>query len=90
MIIENFRKETVKELYQRFDEKGRLMPPGLTYIDSWINEDVSVCYQLMESESLAALHQWIANWNDLADFQIIPIISSDEARNKVLNASPCP
>jgi hypothetical protein len=86
MIIENFRKETVKELYQRFDEKGRLMPPGLTYIDSWINEDVSVCYQLMESESLAALHEWIANWNDLADFQIIPIISSDEARLKVLNA----
>ncbi|MFT5818908.1 MAG: hypothetical protein ACI8ZM_000129 [Crocinitomix sp.] len=86
LIIEHFRKETVKELYQRFDEKGRLMPAGLNYIDSWINEGVSKCYQLMESDSLVALKEWIANWDDLADFEIVPVISSDEVRKKVLNA----
>lgn len=86
LIIEHFRKETVKELYQRFDQQGRLMPAGVHYIDSWINEDVSKCYQLMESDSLNGLQKWIANWDDLADFEIVPIISSDEARNKVLNA----
>lgn len=54
-IIEHFRPETIKTLYQRFDEKGRMLPAGVHYLHSWINEDVSICYQVMESESLELL-----------------------------------
>lgn len=85
MIIETFHKSKVKTLYERFDQKGRLLPNGVVYLNSWIDQNVEVCYQLMESESLEKLQEWVNNWNDLADFQIIPIISSDEARKKVLN-----
>jgi hypothetical protein len=84
MVIEKFMPGRVKDLYQRFAETGRMLPDGVKYINSWISKDVSICYQLMEADSLEDLNLWIANWDDLADFEVIPIISSDEARAKVL------
>ena len=84
MVIEKFKREKVKDLYKRFEEKGRLMPDGLTYINSWITEDVSACYQLMETHDIHKLHEWINNWNDFADFEIIPVITSQQAKEKVL------
>ena len=84
MIIERFHADKVKELYKRFDEKGRMMPEGVEYINSWINEDVTVCYQVMEAASITQLHEWIANWKDLVDFEIIPVISSAEAKNRLV------
>lgn len=84
MVIEKFIPGRVKDLYQRYAETGRMLPEGVKYINSWISKDVAVCYQLMEADSLDSLNLWIANWDDLADFEVIPIISSDEARAKVL------
>ncbi len=86
MIIEKFYPEKIKTLYQRFAENGRMMPEGVNYVNSWINEDVTVCYQVMESESLAKLKEWISNWDDLADFEIVPVITSAEAKAKVMGA----
>ncbi len=83
MIIERFRTGKEKEMYQRFADKGRMLPPGVTYINSWIDESVTVCYQVMEAESVAQLELWIGNWNDLVDFEIIPVITSAEAKEKV-------
>ena len=84
IIIEKFHPGKVKELYQRFAEKGRLMPEGVNYINSWIDEHVKTCYQVMNSDSLEKLHAWINNWEDLADFEIIPVISSAEDKEKVI------
>ena len=83
MIIERFHPGKVKELYKRFETKGRMMPEGVTYINSWIDEHVSICYQVMESSSEEKLQEWISHWNDLADFEIIPVITSAEAKAKV-------
>ena len=83
VIIEHFRPETIKALYQRFDEKGRMLPEGVNYLHSWIKEDVSLCYQVMESESQELLKSWIVKWEDLADFEIVPVISSGEAKAKL-------
>ena len=83
MIIERFHSGKVKDLYKRFDEKGRMLPGGVNYINSWINEEVTVCYQVMESDSKEKIHEWIAKWNDLIDFDIIPVITSAEAREKI-------
>lgn len=85
MIIERFKPGKVKEVYERFAAKGRMMPEGLTYINSWINEEVTVCHQLMETASADTLHQWISNWNDLTDFEIVPVVSSEAAKAKVFN-----
>lgn len=86
MIIERFYPGKIKDLYKRFHEKGRMMPEGVSYINSWINKDVSICYQVMESSSEEKLQEWISHWNDLADFEIIPVITSAEAKEKVFSA----
>ena len=86
MIIERFHPGKVKDLYKRFDEKGRMMPDGLNYINSWINEEVSICYQVMEADAEEKLYEWISHWNDLADFEIIRVISSAEAKEKIFAA----
>lgn len=86
MIIERFHPGKVKELYQRFAEKGRMLPDGVQYINSWINEELTVCYQVMEAESTEKLQQWIRQWDDLADFEIVPVISSAEAKARVFSA----
>ncbi len=84
MIIETFHPGKNKQIYKRFDEQGRMMPEGVQYINSWIDEDVKTCYQVMESDTKEKLHEWIRHWSDLADFEIIPVISSAQAKEKVL------
>lgn len=80
LIIERFHPGKVKLLYERFAEQGRLMPEGVEYIDSWIDKNLSTCYQVMQSDSIEKIHVWISHWNDLADFEVIPVITSAEAK----------
>ena len=83
MIIEIFHPGKVKQLYKRFEEKGRLMPERVQYINSWINEDITTCYQVMESDTEKKIYEWIQNWIDLSDFKVIPVITSSQAKEKV-------
>jgi hypothetical protein len=83
MIIEKFHPGKVKSLYQRYADKGRMLPEGVNYINSWIDIQISICYQLMESDSEQKIHVWIQCWDDLADFEVIPVITSAEAKTKV-------
>lgn len=85
LIIERFFPDKIKALYERFDKKGRLLPAGVQYLHSWIDEQVETCYQVMESESLENLLEWVGNWSDYADFEIIPVINSAEAKAKVFS-----
>lgn len=77
MVIETFKDKD--EIYRRFAEKGRMMPEGLNYLSSWIDTDFKKCYQLMETENVKLFDEWIANWNDLVDFEVVPVITSAEA-----------
>lgn len=83
MIIERFRNGDPLPVYRRFRDKGRLMPDGLKYISSWINEEVTCCYQVMETSDRSLLDQWIDNWKDITDFEVFPVITSKEALEKV-------
>jgi len=83
MIIEKFHPGKVKDLYKRFDENGRLMPEGLVYINSWINENITTCFQIMETDAIERIHEWINNWKDLVDFEIIPVLTSTQAKEKI-------
>lgn len=87
MIIERFYANKTKALYQRFEEKGRLLPEGVEYLDSWVDEKLETCFQLMAAESIDLLQQWIANWDDLAAFEIFRVIDSGEAKRKALSES---
>lgn len=83
MIIEKFHPGKVKPLYKRFEERGRMMPPGVNYINSWIDEQVATCYQVMEADSIEKINEWISHWDDLADFEVIPVLTSAQAKEKV-------
>jgi hypothetical protein len=83
MVIENFKNGDAAPVYRRFRDRGRLAPEGLSYISSWVNDQLDRCYQLMETEDRALLDRWIANWSDLVDFEVHPVITSKEAAEKI-------
>jgi hypothetical protein len=78
MVIEHFKEGAAPEIYRRFREEGRMMPEGLNYVSSWIDTDLKVCYQLMETEDPALFPRWTENWDDLMEFKIVPVRTSDE------------
>lgn len=79
MIIEHFRDGDPRPVYSRFRERGRLAPEGLTYISSWVTDDYRRCYQVMETNDAALLEQWMSNWRDIVDFEVIPVVTSAQA-----------
>ncbi|HLO97935.1 MAG TPA: DUF3303 family protein [Fimbriimonas sp.] len=84
LVIERFRDGNPIPVYERFDKEGRLMPDDIQYVSSWVTEDCSTCYQIMEAPTKDSLNPWIEAWSDLVDFEVIPVLSSQEARAKVL------
>ncbi len=83
MVVEQFKNQDAVPVYRRFRDKGRLAPDGLTYLSSWVDEKLERCYQLMETEDQRLLDQWVANWNDIIDFEIYPVLTSKEAVEKI-------
>jgi hypothetical protein len=78
MVVERFKN--AHAIYERFRDKGRMMPAGLEYISSWIDHDFKICWQLMQTEDFSLFDEWIANWRDLMDFEIVPVRTSVQVR----------
>ncbi len=76
MIIEDFKD--VAAIGKRFRAKGRMMPEGVTYHASWVDPLRNRCFQLMEARDEEALRPWLAAWNDLTDFEVVPVLTSAE------------
>jgi hypothetical protein len=83
MIVEHFKNDDPVPVYQRFRDLGRLAPDGLIYISSWVDENMKRCYQLMEAEERELIDLWIANWSDLVEFEVYPVITSQEAADRI-------
>ena len=83
MIIESFRGGDPVPVYRRFRDRSRLAPEGLRYVSSWVTQDLTRCYQVMECEDRALLDQWMANWRDVTDFEVISVMTSAEAAASV-------
>jgi hypothetical protein len=82
MVVERF-VQGPEPIYARLAERGRMMPEGLVYVDSWIDEtDRSRCFQLMETDDPELFDQWTSNWSDLMECEIVPVISSAEAAER--------
>jgi hypothetical protein len=82
MVVEHFKSDAVP-VYRRFREKGRMAPPGVTYVSSWVDDGLTKCYQLMETHDRKLLDEWVINWSDLVEFEIVPVITSKEAADRV-------
>jgi uncharacterized protein DUF3303 len=83
MIIEHYRQGDARPVYRRFRDRGRLAPEGLRYVASWVTEDFGHCYQIMECDDPELLHQWIARWQDLVEFEVIPVRTSAAAAEAI-------
>ena len=83
MVVEHFKNDDAVPVYRRFRERGRLAPPGLNYVNSWVTSDLTRCFQIMESPDRTLLDQWLAQWADLVDFEVVPVITSAEAAASV-------
>ena len=60
-----------------------MAPEGLKYVGSWVEEDFGRCFQLMECEDLRLLEEWAAHWQDLVEFEFIPVVTSAEAAESI-------
>jgi len=83
MIVEQFKNKDAVPVYRRFRDRGRLAPAGVTYVSSWVDANFERCYQLMETDDPQLLDGWMANWRDIVDFEVHPVMTSEEAARKI-------
>jgi hypothetical protein len=78
MVIEKFRDQNAKAIYERLRDKGRQIPDGLKFENSWDSADLGRCFQLMEADDVTLFHRWISEWADLMEFEVVPVAQSRE------------
>ena len=83
MVVEHFKGGDAVPIYRRFRDQGRLAPEGLSYVSSWVDTTFERCYQLMETDDLRLLEEWMARWCDLVEFEVHPVITSAEAAKRI-------
>ena len=84
MVVETFKDNDMIPVYRRVQASGRQLPDGLRYIDSWVEPSFARCFQLMETDDLAALQAWVLGWRGTGvSFEIVPVVPSAETRKVV-------
>ena len=83
MVLERFKNRDAQAIYRRLNDKGRMVPEGLNYVGSWIEANFDRCFQLMECDDPRLFQQWVMQWHDLIEFEIIPVVPSAETREAI-------
>ncbi|WP_245730677.1 DUF3303 domain-containing protein [Pseudohongiella acticola] len=73
MVVEKFKPGCLEQNYAKYNEGGRLLPEGLYYLNSWVNRDDNICFQLMESNNPELFQEWFAKWSEFVDFELYPL-----------------
>lgn len=84
LVIEHVKDQDVKAAYRRFKERGRMIPEGLTYVNSWVEVSFDRIFQLMECDDLRLLQEWALEWNDLVEFEIVPVVGSKDVVEMIM------
>jgi hypothetical protein len=79
MVVETFRDGDAVPVYRRFRDKGRMAPDGLKYVASWVTEDLRRCFQIMECDDPKLIAEWMTRWEDVTEFDVVPVITSEQA-----------
>jgi hypothetical protein len=83
MVIESYTKGP-GPVYERAAARGRMLPQGLEYVGSWIDDGgLDRCFQLMETSDRSLFEEWFENWRDLVEFEVVPVVKSSEAAARV-------
>jgi hypothetical protein len=83
LVIEKFKDHAAA--YQRYQAQGRMLPEGLEYLNSWVEDNFARCFQLMECDDPRLFKIWTARWDDLVDFEIVPVMTSAEATTRAMS-----
>ena len=83
MVVERFKDRDPIPVYKRVRDQGIKFPEGLTYVGSWIEPNFDRCFQLMECDDARLLQEWLLNWSDLMECEIVPVVPSDQTREAV-------
>ena len=78
MVIERFRQGDSRLVGERFSMSGRMLPDDVTYHTSWVETTGARCFQIVEAPTLESLSSWISAWDDLIDFEIVPVLASSD------------
>ena len=81
MVIETFRPGCKDGIYERFRKKGRMLPEGLRYLNSWLEQDGDRCFQLMETDNPSLFQAWFEQWKDLTAMEIVALGEKPTAQN---------
>ena len=76
MVIEHFKD--IAAIGERFKRVGRMLPDGVAYRASWVEPGGARCFQVMEADSAAPIEAWASRWQDLAEFEIVPVLTSQQ------------
>jgi Protein of unknown function (DUF3303) len=49
MVIEKFKDGDASRVGERFAQRGRLLPEGVSYEASWLDEAGTTCFQVMDA-----------------------------------------
>jgi hypothetical protein len=52
-------------------------------VDSWVEANFDLCFQLMECDDARLRQRWVAFWGDLVEFEIVPVVSSPDTRETI-------
>jgi hypothetical protein len=78
MVIERFKRGDFRAVGGRFKAHGRMLPDDVSYQASWVDSEGTRCFQIMEARDAELLRAWVSRWDDLIDFEIVPVESSAE------------
>jgi hypothetical protein len=80
MVIEKFKNQDGKAVYAKLRDSGRALPDGLKFISSYVSADLSRCFQLMEADDVTLFQRWIADWQEVVEFEVVPVVEGKATR----------
>lgn len=80
MVVEKFRNQDGKAVYRKLRDAGRGLPDGLKFVTSYVSADLSRCFQLMETDDITLFQRWIADWQEVVEFEVVPVVEGKTTR----------
>ena len=80
MVVETFRDQDGNAVYRKLRDGGRGLPDGLKFVSSYVSADLSRCFQLMEADDVTLFQCWIADWQGVAEFEVVPVVEGKTTR----------
>ncbi|MBS0221457.1 MAG: DUF3303 family protein [Proteobacteria bacterium] len=73
MAVEKSRDQDGRAAYRKLRDPGCGVPDGLTFVASCVSADLGRWFQLMETEDVTLFQRWIADWQDVVGFEVVPL-----------------